>query len=611
MNKKAKSILFSSVALSIILCVLIVSIATIATSSVSGKIKETRASEKVLERVPESDGYIITFREDISVNKNKLKGLSENARDELRAFNSDFQVIKYFPLINAVYVKSSQKKINALDDLSIVKKVEKNRLFKASLDSSVPLINADDVWGLGYDGTGIKVCIVDTGFNFDNVYLPAPVASQDFTTWDWCLEGSSFDPTDSVTSYDFLLNITTDTSDWLEVGVNWWWDESNRYNIEIYYPNGTLANDTFSVTALTDPNDLGWWAILNLTNVSGGINDTWRIVINETDISVPGGEYPVVVWGSNVTQLLNDYYYDSGNYWLCSGLSPVGIEPRTFYNLYPTDDAGHGTHVAGTILSNHSTLEGVAQDASLYVAKVLDSSGGGSTASVVNGINWCVAQGADIISMSLGGAATFDCNSADADAVDGAAEVGVLSVVAAGNDGPTSGTIESPGCARRALTIGATDDADVIASFSSRGPVSGTELWTKPDVTAPGVSINSTLFSGFGNWQGTSMATPHVSGVTALIKDKNASYSVGELKAVIINSADQNGVGFGSYDNNYGFGRVDALEAVDNTYVTSVNLSNNTNEAVTFTLDSLQNLKMTVYWEENVTTVHSNISVVL
>lgn len=607
MNKKAKSIFLISIILSIILCILIVSIA-----ASHREIKETTTRSGASENVPEADGYIITFNQDISVSKNKIKGLSGNAKDELRAFNSDFQVIKYFPLINAVYVKSSQKEINALEDLSIVKKVEKNRLFKATLDSSVPLINADDIWPF-YEGTGMDICIVDTGFNFDNANLPVPTASQDFTTWDWCLEGSDYDASDSVTSYEFLLNLTnTSDADWLEVGINWWIDDTNRYDIEVYYPNGTLSNDTYSVTTLVDPNFNGWWAILNLTDVSCCVNETWRIVINETDINVASSEYPVVVWGSNVTQLLNDYYFAScggPTICLCSGTSPVGTEPRTFYNIHATDDNGHGTHVAGTIFSTHPVLEGVAQDANLYVAKVLDSEGAGSTASVVNGIEWCVAQGADIISMSLGGAATFDCDDASADAVDGAAEVGVLSVVAAGNAGPSSGTIDSPGCARRALTIGATNDSDIIASFSSRGPVDGTELWTKPDVTAPGVSINSTYFGGFANWQGTSMATPHVSGVAALLKESNATCGPGELKAIIINSANQSKVGVGSYDNNYGFGRVDALSAINYSHVMTVDLSNDTDETINFTMGSPQNLKITVYWEENVTTEHSNISV--
>jgi len=165
----------------------------------------------------------------------------------------------------------------------------------------------------------------------------------------------------------------------------------------------------------------------------------------------------------------------------------------------PMDDHGHGTHVAGIVAANGS-LKGVAPDALLMAYKVLDRSGSGSESDVIAGIEMAVDpdgdpltdDGSDIISMSLGG--WGDPDDPLSQAVDSAVNYGTVVVVAAGNSGPSSKTINSPGTARKAITVGATTKDDSIASFSSRGPV----VWkggmiVKPDIVAPGVSIYSTV----------------------------------------------------------------------------------------------------------------------
>ena len=129
-------------------------------------------------------------------------------------------------------------------------------------------------------------------------------------------------------------------------------------------------------------------------------------------------------------------------------------------------------------------------------------------------------------------------------AVDAAVALGVVVVIAAGNSGSSYQTIISPGVARKAITVGATNDADVIAGFSSRGPVPG-EWAIKPDILAPGVSIISAVPtqgslgdpSRYRSLSGTSMATPHIAGAAALIKQLRPTWTPEMLKANLMNTA--------------------------------------------------------------------------
>src|SRR3989338_479040 len=157
----------------------------------------------------------------------------------------------------------------------------------------------------------------------------------------------------------------------------------------------------------------------------------------------------------------------------------------------PMDDHGHGTHVAATAAGN-GILKGVAPDAKIVAYKVLSNSGSGWWSEIIAAIDRSVDPNQDgnynyhldIISLSLGGSGNPD--DPPSKAIDNAVNNGVVAVVAAGNSGPGSGTINSPGTARKAITVGAMEKNQLIASFSSRGPVtwsSGTI--NKPDVVAP------------------------------------------------------------------------------------------------------------------------------
>lgn len=177
------------------------------------------------------------------------------------------------------------------------------------------------------------------------------------------------------------------------------------------------------------------------------------------------------------------------------------------------DDHGHGTHVAGTIaaVDNGIGVVGVAPQAKLFAAKVLDSHGDGYASAVADGIASCVAHGADVINMSIQG------GKSDVEylAVVNAYNAGVVLVAAAGNVG-LEGATAWPANYPEVFSITAVDSNFQFASFSSwsyPNPTPGREI----DFTAPGVGVLSTYFrGGYKSLQGTSMATPHVSGVVAL-----------------------------------------------------------------------------------------------
>jgi len=262
----------------------------------------------------------------------------------------------------------------------------------------------------------------------------------------------------------------------------------------------------------------------------------------------------------------------------CFGTGCKVVHGYDFVNQsnIPLDDQGHGTHVAAIVAG----AAGVAPEAKIYAYKVLDHLGRGFLSDVIAGIEASMdpygegnfSNRLDIINLSLGGNGHPD--DLGSQAIDNATAAGVLAVVAAGNAGGYF-TVGSPGVARTALTVGATDNLDQLANFSSRGPVfAAHEKLVKPDIVAPGVLICAALSSVhmpiFSQWtcnnsdqhmaiSGTSMAAPHVAGVAALIKQAYPELNAEQLKLLITQSADRL-----PYDiAQMGTGRVNALRALE------------------------------------------------
>ncbi|MET8690158.1 S8 family peptidase [Streptomyces sp. NPDC004732] len=215
------------------------------------------------------------------------------------------------------------------------------------------------------------------------------------------------------------------------------------------------------------------------------------------------------------------------------------------------DHYGHGTHVAsiaaGTGAKSGGRLKGVAPGAKLLNGRVLDDAGEGEDSGVLAAMDWAAAEGADVINLSLGGYDQPGIDPLEAAVNKLSKDKGVLFAIAAGNDGAAK-TVNSPGSADAALTVGAVDDNDKLADFSSQGPRNGDRA-IKPDVTAPGVDITAAAApgsviekevgqnpDGYLTISGTSMATPHVAGAAALLKQQHPEWKHDELKGALTGS---------------------------------------------------------------------------
>lgn len=223
------------------------------------------------------------------------------------------------------------------------------------------------------------------------------------------------------------------------------------------------------------------------------------------------------------------------------------------------DVIGHGTHtasiIAGSGTASGGKYRGVAYGARLLIGKVLGDDGSGTDSQIIAGMQWAVDQHAKVANLSLGGFVGCDPGTDPlSQALDSlSASSGTLFVVAAGNDG-AAGTVESPGVADAALTVGAVDAGDQIAFFSSAGPRCPDDA-VKPDITAPGVGIAAARAAGTSLGQGdgiggdgpidanytrasgTSMATPHVTAAAAILAQQHPDWTGQQLKDALMDAA--------------------------------------------------------------------------
>ena len=323
------------------------------------------------------------------------------------------------------------------------------------------------------------------------------------------------------------------------------------------------------------------------------------------NISASGPSGALITWESEYREItgLNEIdNLDGAGVILCIVDSGIDIDHpgfegieiagwKDFVNEYsePYDDEGHGTAMAGIIISNNG-LMGNARGVSLLVAKAISSDGTGTDQMISESVDWCVDNSADIISLSLGGAQGFGSGIFTTDAleqsVEQALDQGVYIVAAAGNDGENDdGDVESPGSVEDVICVGGITRSGQIWKGSSAGDNDG-RFWPnpilprnnpdmKPEVVGPGQEVPILMAGGVSNenwwgWSsGTSAATAWVSGSLALLLENNPELqrensqerdSIIEVKELIMDNSNMK-EGQNEHDDHYGYGifRVDML----------------------------------------------------
>ena len=288
-------------------------------------------------------------------------------------------------------------------------------------------------------------------------------------------------------------------------------------------------------------------------------------VVESTAVSVDDPWYPNQ-WGLHAINASDAWEYGIGEGVVVAvldtgvdidgddGLNHVVSGKDIVYDSDPTyDKRGHGTHVAGTIAQttdNGYGVAGVAWGASIMPVKVLGNSGSGSMWGVAQGMLHACTNGADVINMSLG---SWGSSQYIADAIDACHDEDVVLVAATGNNGANS--LNYPARRDGIIAVGATYEGGGRSSYSNYG--SGMEL------VAPGSAILQETPSGWGTYYGTSMATPHVAGVAALVRGAGIE-SHEEVREILQETA----VDWGNsgYDTVYGYGYVDAEAAMIEAY---------------------------------------------
>ncbi|MDQ7725905.1 S8 family serine peptidase [Bacillus halotolerans] len=234
-----------------------------------------------------------------------------------------------------------------------------------------------------------------------------------------------------------------------------------------------------------------------------------------------------------------------------SGISPhddlsiSGGYSAVSYTSSYKDDNGHGTHVAGIIGAKHNGygIDGIAPEAQIYAVKALDQNGSGDLQGLLKGIDWSIANGMDIVNMSLG---TSSDSQILHDAMDKAYEKGVLLVAASGNEG-NGKPVNYPAAYSSVVAVSATDQHNQLAAFSTTG--------NQVEFSAPGTDITSTyLHQYYATGSGTSQATPHAAAMFALLKQRDPGNTNVQLRALMQKNIVD--LGITGRDQQFGYGLI-------------------------------------------------------
>jgi subtilisin family serine protease len=487
--------------------------------------ESNKVSRKVVNQLKEEEfvRVIISLEkwnidEDDSLNRKKRK-IKENQKEVLDVLNRrDFRILHQYTTINYLAAEINVKGLKALEKLGIVDEIKEDVVKYITLAESVPLIGADYVQGtLEYTGEGVSVCVVDTGVDYTHPAIGG--AGCDLSAGSSEVRQTD-NPYNDSTIYEEIINRTGYSNIYVHfeyIGIETdGWD-----NITISDGEGNLIQTISSSVKGT----ISDWCDDGDSGESPFTSDFWSL-------PVPG-DTAIVRLYSDVSFNCSGFKIDkvSENLFENCGSFVGGVD---FVNLDgdPMDDNDHGTHVSGIITSNDSTYTGVAPDAGIVATKVCNAAGNCYTSDITAGVDWCVvnkdAYDIGAISISIGGGEYSSVCSTEADeiAIDNAYAAGLFVSVASGNDHYPNG-ISSPACAAGAVSVGATTKSDGVAGYTNTHS-------TLLDLLAPGSSINSTLIGvGFGSMSGTSMATPHVAGLAALMLEANSSLTPDQIKSTM------------------------------------------------------------------------------
>ena len=331
-------------------------------------------------------------------------------------------------------------------------------------------------------------------------------------------------------------------------------------------------------------------------------NDVWELGFRGQGVVV-GGEDTGYEWThpalkrqyrgyDSVVDTVNHNYNWHDAIHTISHLSPDSLNPCGLDSKIPCDDGGHGTHTMGTMIGLDSTNEiGVAPEAKWCGCRNMER-GWGTPFTYIECFQWFLAPtdlnnknpdpalAPHVINNSWSCPEIEGCDSSNWEVMNQVVNIlrlaGIVVVVSAGNSGPACSTVSAPAAMYEgSFTVGAVSLNDTVAGFSSRGPVAvDSSFRLKPNVSAPGVFIRSaSLDSGYVHLSGTSMAGPHVAGLVALIISANPALA-GKVDIIediieqtsVPKTTDQecgSNPGMEVPNNTYGYGRVDALAAVE------------------------------------------------
>ncbi len=510
-----------------------------------------------------------------SFDENKIRELEALMKrfviDDINLFSLRHE----FKLFNGFAGSVDYTSYTRLSNHPFVKDVFIDEEVSKLLQDSVDFQGVDDFWdfelgGKPIKGEGQSVCVIDTGVDYTHPDLGGCSSFYSKEVQEEVLS-------ESITSPNYPSNYSNNLEEVYYLSVH------GADFVSIFFSD-FATEEWFDRVSLYDSNDelikfySGNLGSFESIKVPG---DTVKIVFTS--------DHMVTDRGFNITSI-NGFFVD----YECDKV--IGGHDFAYDSFDPFDVDGHGTHVSGIVAASGG-ISGVAPSASIVGVKSLNNEGKGLQSDIIAGISYCISNAdrfnISSISMSLGGSNSSDfCNNSPFRSSIDLAVFNNISVVAAtGNDGIV-GAVSSPACVESAIRVGSVDKSGSISSFSNR--------WPSDMLFAIGSNVNSTVVDGgYGPKWGTSMATPHVSGVIALLNQYldilNVSMSPYEINEFLKNTGDE------ILDGDTSHKKINASRALSTLVVEHKNLSHSLSLSLNVSNEKIElfNGSLNVSWGVN------------